>query len=1323
MTRPRLTQPSSAAYVFSALLLYVNVAVGTTGPTGNTGTIALTWTFEPEAVRFETEGEYTRITLKNGTLPEAEPGKPCLPAVCVYVLLPSGATICGIRAEAPESIVMEDVLICPAQPMRTTNDPPAPFTSPDPAAYSSAEKTPSDVVSVLGTHRWHGRTLAALRLNPIRYLASQRALYLASRIEVQLTYEAPGETTSTLVRPTIRSRSAVRDLVANPRDIDRSEPMGTKGPAGGLQAFAAADDTAVYLLVTSAALAPAFQPLVDRRTTQGKQGKLVTTEWIYANYAGTRPDGGTDNQTKIRNCIIDHYQNHGTTWVCLAGDDTIIPLRYIPYDNPTDMYYACLDGTYDEDGDGVYGEALQDEADLLPEVWIGRIPVRTADHGAAYVNKVIRYETAPPDGFANTMLISSTWDWYMSGWNRPAGYWDHDPVDETECGMRNVYRKMIQPYWQATPLGELFNTFSSWDEYRCGDYKPAYDHMVSALNYGYHHVYLWGHGTAAQGAGLDRMMADAIGNATRPSIFFVMSCSTAAIDWEEPSLSEAMIRCPHGGGVGYIGASRTETANYSTAELFYTEVFANKRETLGEAFARSKMAYAPLSQQDSVERHYEWVLNLHGDPALLFAPESGGRALQMLSPKGCEMIDVDSDITIRWNASGTGFQEGEVVRLDYSADGGRSWLPVPGAEAQPFDSRLFLWENPGLPPGSQYRTRVVSVSAPSVSSASGRNFTVAPLGILTVRSPLDTPRFWISGTHANQTDYTFTLVPGENVSLTATTKSWGDYSSPLDGYSFTGWLDANGTRLTHSTNLTFVADGNRTVTARYEPAGALRDYYVNDEIAENGFAPGDNDGHDGMTQATPVRHIQQIIDRYDNIATIHVSAGIYVENIVVSASDSGLTLEGAGADLTVIDGNQSGSCLKANDAGVFTIRGLAFRNGKAQFGGAIFCGNCSMTIKNCIISGNTADYGGAMRIPSSQGVVDLIDNVFENNAAVYGGAIEGGSITSITMTSNRFQGNRADDQGGAIILTGSGACQLTKNVFMGNTASGHGGGVYLRSFGSLSMKESEFHANTAGGQGGGAAVEDCDSVEVAANTFISNTTRGNGGGASVWNAPNGSLTLTGNTFRSNVADSLGGALVISGIGRTTATRNDLFDNCAKTDGGGIYLWSSTATIRDNFICVNSGSPGAGISVRNQSRATISHNTIVGNTAGNVGGGVYCENSSPAINNCILWGNKPIQIHLSVAAPAVSFCDVQGGWLTSRTNTGNISVDPLFVDPVGPDGDPTTWRDNDYHIRANSPCRDAGDPAFVPAANETDLDGQPRIRNGRVDIGADEYDAP
>ncbi len=53
--------------------------------------------------------------------------------------------------------------------------------------------------------------------------------------------------------------------------------------------------------------------------------------------------------------------------------------------------------------------------------------------------------------------------------------------------------------------------------------------------------------------------------------------------------------------------------------------------------------------------------------------------------------------------------------------------------------------------------------------------------------------------------------------------------------------------------------------------------------------------------------------------------------------------------------------------------------------------------------------------------------------------------------------------------------------------------------------------------------------------------------------------------------------------------------------------------------------------------------------------------------------------------------------------------PQLIDPVN----------GDLHVAATSPAVDAGDPGFVPATGETDIDGAPRVIAARVDIGADE----
>jgi hypothetical protein len=60
--------------------------------------------------------------------------------------------------------------------------------------------------------------------------------------------------------------------------------------------------------------------------------------------------------------------------------------------------------------------------------------------------------------------------------------------------------------------------------------------------------------------------------------------------------------------------------------------------------------------------------------------------------------------------------------------------------------------------------------------------------------------------------------------------------------------------------------------------------------------------------------------------------------------------------------------------------------------------------------------------------------------------------------------------------------------------------------------------------------------------------------------------------------------------------------------------------------------------------------------------------------------------------------------------GNIRIDdPLFSDKDT----------GDFHLKASSPCIDSGDNSAEDLPN-TDIDGDARIINGTVDIGADEY---
>lgn len=186
---------------------------------------------------------------------------------------------------------------------------------------------------------------------------------------------------------------------------------------------------------------------------------------------------------------------------------------------------------------------------------------------------------------------------------------------------------------------------------------------------------------------------------------------------------------------------------------------------------------------------------------------------------------------------------------------------------------------------------------------------------------------------------------------------------------------------------------------------------------------------------------------------------------------------------------------------------------------------------------------------------------------------------------------------------------------------------------------------------------------------------------------------------------VGGAVFCIDSG-PTITKCRLENNRAEY-GGGIFSWSGSPAIDHCIIVDNSADKnGGGIYSAGTVGPVITHCTIVGNSAGTSGGGICCWEGNPTVTHCILWDNTANSSFPEIAGTAtVSYCDVEGGAL----GAGNIDADPCFVDV----------ENGDYHLLDDSSCIDIGDPNYSSAPGETDIDGEPRVIHGRVDIGADE----
>ncbi len=177
-------------------------------------------------------------------------------------------------------------------------------------------------------------------------------------------------------------------------------------------------------------------------------------------------------------------------------------------------------------------------------------------------------------------------------------------------------------------------------------------------------------------------------------------------------------------------------------------------------------------------------------------------------------------------------------------------------------------------------------------------------------------------------------------------------------------------------------------------------------------------------------------------------------------------------------------------------------------------------------------------------------------------------------------------------------------------------------------------------------------------------------------------------------------------------------NCRILDNAEAGVQLSQGSDPTLVNCIIAGNGGAGIDLSAGEGgilnfAAMDHCTLVGNHGGIAGG-------KPVVTNCIVRDNDPDGVTSEIAgdAPTVTYCNVEGGY----QGIGNIDEDPEFVLPGvwARSADSTlTWVRGNYHLLSDSPCIDAGDPAFVADRVETDIDGHARISGNQTDIGCDE----
>jgi hypothetical protein len=336
--------------------------------------------------------------------------------------------------------------------------------------------------------------------------------------------------------------------------------------------------------------------------------------------------------------------------------------------------------------------------------------------------------------------------------------------------------------------------------------------------------------------------------------------------------------------------------------------------------------------------------------------------------------------------------------------------------------------------------------------------------------------------------------------------------------------------------------------------------------------------------------------------------------------------------------------------------------------GFSYGGAHSGTLYDCIITGNTG--GGAIQST-------MLDCIISNNIAENGGGVFGGNLTNCVIVNNTAY----DNGGGA--SSEAGYPVVLNNCLISNNVAEVGGGVLNY---------------VVPGPSGQIIYTNC----ILNNCIvISNSAEIVGGGAFCGQLNNCLISSNYVTGKASGNFTPGGGGMESGSAYDcTLIGNHVTGPQGMYGGGADGTYFSGHTVLSNCVLVANSAPHGG----GANDCKLVNCTVLSNSA-SLGGGVLDSTN----DNCILYYNNGGDYYPATTQYPLNYCCTT---LAATNGFRNITNAPLFINLAA----------GDYHLQPTSPCINSGNNAYISSAT-TDLDGNPRIVGGTVDIGAYEYQTP
>ncbi len=616
--------------------------------------IILSYSFEKPTIEKVLFGNncYDKVSMPDAIC-TGDPGFPNLPVQKAYILLNQGSKVNSIKIISSNSISLgTGFIVVPGDlPVKFSQIENTQYPVPDDEIYCSTELFPISLYTNVGTYNFRGYKILILTLHPVQYIPSIGELLYHEEITVTVNLVDDG-TINPLFRGLDKDKLEVLKKIDNPSAIKKYIEK--------QQNFLS--ETYDLLIITADDFKLGFEPLKQAHDLNGLKTVIYTVEDIYDNYTGI------DSQDKIRKFIRYAYTNWEIEYVLLGGDDSyayqhyIIPARMLFASGPpntwttympSDLYYSCLDGTFNYDNDDKWGEPTDGEnsgdVDLLADVYIGRACVGEMSEVENFVNKTITYMNTPQN---DPYLKEVLWVGEHVGGGGIAD-WGGNYKEEIIDGSGNHGYTTVGVPTDKYSVTRLYERDGAWTK----------SDLINEINNNIHFINHAGHAAYGYIMKIYRGDISSLEN-EKPCFIYSLACFAGGFDDPEgqDSIGEYLTVKTRHGAVAGVWNAREGIAAYGTTNCpsqrfdreFWDAVFGEHIPIFGRANQDAKDDVLYLINEPFM-RWCCYEQNLFGDPTLAFYPNEPPDI--PAKPNGPQKGQPGKEYTFRTESSDSGIDQ------------------------------------------------------------------------------------------------------------------------------------------------------------------------------------------------------------------------------------------------------------------------------------------------------------------------------------------------------------------------------------------------------------------------------------------------------------------------------------------------------------------------------------------------------------------------------------------------------------------------------------------------------------------------------------------